>query len=172
MKKTVFSITGGIVICTSIFLIAYYSFSFFNKNNYPKSVDTLEITLSDEGSINLDVQELIDSDNIDNVLPYKFTIRNKGNSKAKYEILLEDVVSNNVDTLDRKNLRYQLKENNNDLITDRASNIKNNKIYEGTINAKQEKKYELRVSLIDGITDEEWVGKTYKYSVKINPIVN
>ncbi len=174
MKKGMFLFVGGVVLLTAIFLLTYYSFSFFNKRQ-PKKVDvnTLEIVLSDQGNVNLVDQSPKSDSEADNVLPYKFKISNKNDVNVKYQLLIEDFVSDaSTELLSRSYLSYELTLDGVLIKKDKLSNISNNVIDEGTLNVKEEKNYELRIWVSEDIDPSNWVGKSYNYNVKVNPVLD
>ena len=174
MKRGMFLLVGGIVLLTSIFLLTYYSFSFFNKRQ-PKKIDvnTLEIVLSDQGNVNLVDESPKGNNETDKILPYKFKISNKNDVNVKYQLLIEDFVSDSsTELLNRAFLSYELTLDGVLIKKDKLSNISNNINDEGILNSKEEKNYELRIWVTDGIDPSNWVGKSYNYNVKVNPVID
>lgn len=172
MKKNLFLIIGGIVLIVSIFLISYYSLTFFNKRKPKVDLGTLEIVLSDEGNVKLNEQTPISDKDGSEIAPYIFKVTNKGNEKAKYQLLIEDFVSDaSKEILNRQYLKYELKLDGVVIKTDKLSNVENNIIDERKINVSEEKKYELRVWIDETVDTSNWVGKTYDYNIKVNPIL-
>lgn len=173
MKKNIFFIIGGITLIVAIFLIAYYSFMYFNKKQPKIDVNTLEIILSDEGNINLSEQSPTDDNQINTIEPYKFTVKNKGNTKATYQLLIEDYVTDsNTKLLSRKYLNYSLSLHGVIIKTDNLYNVKNNILDTRTLDSNTENAYELRIWITGDINSMDWMGKTYNYKVAVNPITN
>lgn len=173
MKKNLFFIIGGITLIIAIFLISYYSFMYFNQKQPKIDVNTLEIVLSDEGKINLSEQSPIDNSQVSTVKPYKFTVKNNGKTKATYQLLIEDYVTDsNTKLLSRKYLNYSLTLNNNLIQTENLANVKNNILDTRTLEPNTENIYELKIWLTGDINSTEWMGKTYNYNVTVNPITD
>lgn len=173
MKKNLFFIIGGVSLIVAIFLLAYYSFMYFNKKQPKIDVNTLEIVLSDEGKINLSEQSPTDNSQISTIEPYKFTVKNKGKTEANYQLLIEDYVSDsNTKLLSRKYLNYSLTLNNNLIQTDNLANIKNNILDTRTLEPNTENAYELKIWITGDVNSTDWMGKTYNYKVSVNPITD
>ncbi len=173
MKKGLFLLVGGIILIVSIFLISFYSWNFFNKRKPNVDLNTLEIVLSDEGSVNLENQTPVDDTTGKAITPYLFKVINKSDVKAKYQLLIEDYVSDaSTELLSRNYLKYELKQDGIIVKTGNLSEISNNILDENTISSKEEKKYELRIWVNETVQADNWVGKSYNYNIKVNPIVN
>lgn len=173
MKRAIILLISGIVLIISIFLIAFYSWSYFNLRKPKVDLSTLEIVLSDTGKINLTEQAPTADSEVKSITPYKFKVANKGDVSTKYQVLLEDVISDNATTvLNRNFLKYELTQDGIVVKNGDLSSIKNNILDENTISAKEEKNYELRIWVKNNQPTSEWVGKTYSYNVRVNPVLN
>ncbi|MDO5002609.1 MAG: hypothetical protein Q4E39_00050 [bacterium] len=173
MKRGLFFIIGGIVLLISIFLLSYYSFLYFNSRKPKVDVNTLEIALSDSGNVNLTDQQPISDNKIDNIKPYSFTIKNKGKTTVKYQLLIEDFVSDqNTKLLSRKFLNYQLISNGLVLEKDNLGNVKNNILDTGTLKPNEQKNYELKIWIADNLDSTDWLGKSYNYNISVNPVID
>ena len=127
MKKGLFFVIGGICLIVSIFLISYYSFQFFSDKQQKIDVSTIEISLSDEGKVNLIEQSPINDSESNIVEPYIFKVKNNGDKDITYQLLIEDYVSDaNKKLLSRKNLNYSLMLGNDVIKSDNLSNVENN----------------------------------------------
>lgn len=173
MKRGLFFAIGGIVLLVSIFLISYYSFLFFNSRKPKININTLEISFDDFGKVKLNDQEPINDNQVDQITPYKFTIKNKNQNSVKYQLLIEDFVTDkNTKLLSRKYLNYKLTLNDIVLKSENLSNVKNNIIDSGIIKANQKKTYELRIWVAENTNSTEWMGKSYNYNISVNPIID
>lgn len=174
MKKGLFLLVGGIILVVSIFLISFYSWDYFNRNRKPKvDLNNLEIILSDEGSVNLKEQTPVDDTSGKAITPYLFKVVNKSNVKAKYQLLIEDYVSDSTtELLSRNYLKYELKQDGILIKSGKLSEINNNIIDTNSISSQEEKKYELRIWVDESANATDWVGKSYNYNIKVNPVVN
>lgn len=171
MKKGLFLLVGGISLMIAIFLISYYSFMYFNKNQPKIDVNTLEIVLSDDGKINLSEQSPINDDQTSAIEPYKFKVKNNGKASATYQLLIEDFVTDkNTKLLSRKYLNYELTLNNVVIKNENLSYVKNNVLDTKILEANTENNYELKIWVTGDINSTEWMGKTYNYNVTVNPI--
>ena len=173
MKKGLFFVVGGIVLLVAIFLLSYYSFLYFNNRKPIVSVNTLEIELNDSGKVNLEEQQPLSDDQLDTVKPYKFKIKNRGKSISQYQLLIEDFVTDkSTKLLSRKYLNYQLSSNETVIKTGNLAEIKNNILDKNILKAHQEKSYELKIWVTGDIESTEWMGKTYNYTISVNPITD
>ena len=173
MKRGLFFVVGGVVLLVSIFLLSYYSFLFFNTRKPSVDVHTLEIVLSDDGKVNLQEQQPLSDDQISSVVPYNFTVKNKGKTTAKYQLLIEDFVNDKSSSLlNRKYLNYQLSSNNIVLKQDNLSNVKNNILDTEILKPNEKKNYELRIWIAGNQNSSEWMGKSYSYNISVNPITD
>ena len=173
MKKWLLLLISGIVLVVAIFLITFYSWGYFNQRKPKVDLNTLEIVLSDDGEVNLKEQTPTEDNKSDDIIPYNFKVTNKSDTKAKYQILLEDFISDDSNALLSRNvLKYELKKDGVTIKSGDLSSIKNNILNENSINAKEEDKYELRIWVNNDVSASEWVGKTYNYNVKVKPLLN
>lgn len=173
MKKGLFLLVGGIVLIVSIFLIFFYSWNYFNKREPKVNLNTLEIVLSDDGNVDLKDQTPVNDDSGKSVKPYSFRVVNKSNVKAKYQLLIEDYISDDTkELLSRNYLKYELKQDGIVIKSGKLSEINNNILDADNISSQEEKKYELRVWVDESANATDWVGKSYNYNVRVNPVVN
>lgn len=173
MKKGLFLLVGGIVLIVSIFLISFYSWNYFNKREPKVNLNTLEIVLSDDGNVDLKDQTPVNDDSGKSVKPYSFRVVNKSNVKAKYQLLIEDYISDDTkELLSRNYLKYELKQDGIVIKSGKLSEINNNILDADNISSQEEKKYELRVWVDESANATDWVGKSYNYNVRVNPVVN
>ena len=173
MKKGLFFVIGGICLIVSIFLISYYSFQFFSDKQQKIDVSTIEISLSDEGKVNLIEQSPINDSESNLVEPYIFKVKNNGDKDITYQLLIEDYVSDaNKKLLSRKNLNYSLMLGNDVIKSDNLSNVENNILDTRKLPSGAQNEYELRVWVTGDINSTEWMDKSYNYNVLVNPIID
>ena len=173
MKKSVFFLVGAILLAVSIFLLSYYSFTYFNNRRPQVDVNNLEVVFSDDGKLNLNEQVPTDDNQIDNITSYNFKIKNKSSKTVTYQLLIEDYATDSSkDLLSRKYLNYELALNGKFLKQDKLSNVKNNIIDTRTISKESTDEYELKVWVSTDVDSTEWMGKSYNYNVSINPLIN
>ena len=171
VKKGAFFAIGGIVLIVAILLVVYYSFLYFNKKQPDIDINTLEVVLSNQGKINLTEQSPIDDSQSSIVEPYQFTVKNNGKSSAKYELLIEDFVTDSTKKLlSRKYLNYELILNGDSIKKENLGNIKNNILDIRVLSENQENNYELIIWVTGDINSTEWMGKIYYYNVVVNPL--
>lgn len=172
MKKRLFLIVGGVILIIGIVLISFLSFQFFRNKDV--IVNTLEIIVDDNGNkVNLDKQVPQNESTTGIVEPYNFTIKNKSDNEAKYQLLIEDFVDDKNETksiLSRKYLKYELSLNNEVIKTDSLSNVKNNIIDIREINSGGSNQYSLKVWVVGNLNDNYWMDKYYSYNIAVNPI--
>lgn len=172
MEKILFIFVGAIVLTVSIFLLSFYSWNFFDKRKPNNNLTNLEIVLSDDGKVDLTEQTPINNNDGKNNIPYIFSVKNNGNFSAKYQVLIEDFISDySTDVLSRKCLNYELSQDGLTKKTGNLSEIKNNVIYEDIILYDETKNYEFRIWVDENALAVDWVGKTYNYNIKVNPKV-
>lgn len=172
MEKIIFIFIGAIVLTVSIFLISFYSWNFFDKRKPNHNLTNLEIVLSDEGKVDLTEQTPINNSDGKNNIPYIFSVKNNGNVSAKYQVLIEDFISDySMDFLSRKCLNYELRQGGVTKKIGNLSEIKNNVIYNDIILYNETKSYEFRLWVDENALAVDWVGKVYNYNIKVNPIV-
>lgn len=171
MKRMLILLVTGVVLAVAIFLIAFYSWGYFNKRKPNVSNDGLNIVLSDNQSLDLTEQSPVDSSSINNVTPYVFSVKNDSTSVGKFEILLEDFISDDgKQLLSRNILEYQLKSESSIIKSGKLKDIENNIITIDEVLAQSSKKYELRIWVSADTPASEWVGRSYSYNVKVNQI--
>lgn len=172
MKKRLFLIVGGVILILGIILISFLSFQFFRNKDV--IVNTLEIIVDDNGNkLNLDKQVPQNDSTTNTIEPYNFTIRNKSDNEAKYQLLIEDFVDDKNETksiLSRKYLKYELSLNNEVIKTDLLSNVKNNIIDTREISSGGSNQYSLKVWVVGNMNDNYWMDKYYSYNIAVNPI--
>ena len=95
--------------------------------------------------------------------PYKFSVLNSGNTKGLYQIIIFD---DNENDINRDNLSYILFEDDKEIKKGNLKDIKNNILYESNIKKESEKEYKLYI-----YNNKETEGKIYKYSIKLNAIL-
>lgn len=172
MKKNIFLLIGGVVLFLLIIVVSYFSYKFFNNKGV--SISTIEIVVDDDGN-KVDMKEQVPIDNSlkDSVTPYKFSVKNTGDSDIYYQLLIEDYISEDDATrkmLNKNNLRYELKLNGEIIKIDNLSNIKNNIIDVRTLGANRDNNYELRLWVTGNLDSSEWMNKYYSYNISVNPI--
>lgn len=180
MKNKVLLISAAFLLFIFLVYGTYFWYLFFlkasgnfeiNKNNSLKSGD---IYLKDDGNGVYDTDaDIIESDEVDSVIPYKFIIKNEGNKQGNYDLYIEDLPINAVNDgcttetlLDRSQLKYQLKEDGKVVGDDYLSNVSDNILYSSDIKANNEKKYELRIYIHDEATNFE--KKHYHYKIVLS----
>ncbi len=164
-KKRVFLMSLLSLCVLLVFVGASYAFFIYYKEgqkNNQLTTGNFQVTFQEEsGAIVLrNAYPMKDEEGIA-LDPYIFSVENKGNIAAKYQISIVEDESN---TLNRSNLRYELKKqgeegtisNLDDLV------IKDNITLEGL----QKDTYELRIWL-DENTGNEAMGKTWKGKVQV-----
>lgn len=95
--------------------------------------------------------------------PYKFVVKNTGNAKGLYKIIILDDEEND---LKRDNLSYSLYLGDKELVSGKLSALKNDILYENGINKNEEQNYQLYI-----YKDSEDEGKIYKYSIHLDAIL-
>ena len=127
---------------------------------------TLKINYTDKNEINLDNTYPMSDKQGMNTTPYEFTIENTGNLKGKYEISLEERDEN---TLDKSNIRYSLKEGDNDW--SEAKSLEDSIIIKsnGELAGYGKVTYQLKMWLKEDAKNEVQ-GQTYKAKVVVDVV--
>lgn len=162
------------IFITSIFII-------FMSGIYAMIHQTLEGSkrhVITSGKLQIDFQEE-DAISLENALPvydevgriqsaFIFKITNKGNNASDYKIKLIRLSTTN--ELSIENIRYSLKKKETETI-DSLSNLTDEILDSGTINAKETIQYELRVWIKFDVTDEEeLMAKALNFKIQIEAI--
>lgn len=95
--------------------------------------------------------------------PYKFKVSNKGNTRGIYQIAIKDDLEND---LERDCLNYILYLDDKEVKKGKLNELKNNLLYEMTIDANKEQFYQLYI--YKSMEDE---GTVYKYSILFDAIM-
>ncbi len=141
---------------------AFYKYSKVGQKKNQVTTGNFQVSFQEEsGAISLKNTYPMKDEEGKSLEPFTFSVENKGNITAKYQI---SIVEDENNTLDRSSLRYELKKqgeegeisNLDDLV------IKNNV----TLDGLQKDTYELRIWL-DENTGNEAMGKIWKGKVQV-----
>lgn len=170
MNKRLFLVVGGIILLLFIIALSYFSFQYFRNKDV--IVNTIEIVVDDDGNkVNMEKQVPTNNEDISSINPYNFYVKNTGEHKVEYQLLIEDNLENNTKKiLSRRNLRYELSMNGKVIKRDDLSNIKNNIIDVNTVSVGKKNAYALKVWIIGNVESSEWMNKYYSYNIYVNPI--
>lgn len=154
------------------FLIVFiFSMWLFEKNDY--FVNNLEISYNEENKIK-STYELYPMSDVDGIKtsPYIFKIINNEDVNTKYSLIIKDLKDNHDSDqlLDRSQINYQLKRNNEVVSFGNLGDIKNNVLVIDNILKSDTNVYELRIWLSSDSMDTNWMGKYYNYNISIKPI--
>ena len=155
MNKTIKRIIIILVILAFGALAAFASFYLSKK--YVKKAD-VKVTFEDsETYVIPEVGELSEEEAL-KLWPYIMHIENNGKREAKFNLVIKDVDGD----IKRDYLSYALLKDDKKVESGKLSDIKNNIIYEGTINKKEKNDYKLYI----------WVNKKieatkYEYSISL-----
>ncbi len=180
-KKIIIAEAFVILLGLGIFLtFAYFSIGAKQElpNKFSSGCLSIEI-INDSPAI--DLQDAVAISDIDGLLQedngYKFTIKNNCDKETAYQINLESLDQKN-NTLDDKYLRVSLSSNTMDnLISTLSENdpTKNyidgsyisHKLYEGVLDAQEEKEYTLKEWIEYNTTKEQGAEKVYKSRINV-----
>ncbi len=115
----------------------------------------------------------INDDDIDKIPEFTFSVVSEEKNKSKYNVLIEDVVDNDKESLllNRKYLHYELKLNNKLIKKGKLIDIKNNILDTRVISNNEENKYSLKIWLSINATEIDWENKYYTYNIIVVPAV-
>ncbi len=166
-------IVAGVILFVFCVAVAFLWYKVFQKDK--AAVTTLTIALKDRGQ-GVDVESLVPQNDRDakNVPAYSFDISNTGDNVGGYEVLLEDSIKRegdtyeNVELLNRNQLKYELILNGKVVATGLLSTIKKNVLDSRTIDAGKTNTYQLRIWV--PLDAEDWQNKSYHYKVAVHSI--
>ena len=177
MKNKVLIVTAGLLL---LIVGTYYWYLFFLRasNNYGGATNTNNragnIVMDDSGNKVYDTDaDNYEGDNISDIPPYTFTIKNTDAKGGSYTLYIEDVPINSINDgctefslLERNQLNYQLILNDKVIKQDSLNNIKDNILDRRSIEGNKTNVYELRIYIKEDATD--WRDKHYHYKVVMN----
>ena len=123
----------------------------------------IEVVFDDNEYYTMTNSEVLDYERALLEWPYKFVVSNSGNSTGLYQIIIIDDKENDIK---RDDLQYILFENEKEIKKGELKDIKNDVLYETNIKKDSENSYKLYI-----YNSEETEGKIYKYSIKLNAIL-
>ena len=181
MKNKFLIICAGILLLIFLMFGTYAWYLFFLRasgefsvNNNSKYLQTSGIIFQDDGNNVYDTKaESLDDDNLESVPSYDFKVTNTNNKKGKYNLYIEDLPVNLIDDgctentlLNRSQLKYQLKMNDEVIKEGYMESINDNILDSREIDANATNNYSLKIYIHDTALD--WFGKHYHYKVTIN----
>ena len=159
MKNKILLWCGSLMLIIFLAFGTYYWYLYFLKlnNNSSSTTTTTQnaggITLIDNGNNVYDTDATnTDGDNLEDIEPYVFNVKNDNNKNGVYTLYIEDVPANAIKDgcteetlLNRNQLRYQLILNEQIIKDDDLENIKDNILDSRTITANTVNHYKLKV---------------------------
>ena len=180
MKNKILIIVAGLLLLVFLTFGTYAWYLFFLRasDNYGGAANADNraggIVMDDAGNRVYDTDvDNYEGDNISDIPPYTFTIRNTDASGGSYTLYLEDVPVNSINDgcteatlLDRTQLNYQLILNDKVIKQDSLDNIKDNVLDRRSIDGKKTNTYKLRIYIKEDA--DNWRDKHYHYKVTMN----
>jgi len=163
MKRKIGKIIVIIIILFLAFIGSYVITNYVDGINKSKKEANIEVVFDDHDYYVIPNTNVLTEEDALLEWPYKFTIKNTGNSKGIYQIKISDHSENDIN---RDSLSYILYLDEKEIKKDTLKNIKNDVLYEGSINKNTEQKYKLYI-----YKNSENEGKVYQYSIKINALL-
>lgn len=169
----------GIICIILILCVIGISYALWNLNIYQQGENIIEsscfdISFKETENTNISLSNafpLLDSDG-SKLTPYIFTIKNNCDAYVKYELMLE---VDDTSTLDSKNLKVKLNNNNPAVLANYPNNTSSNKnvkdsyiIYTGYLDNLETKEFNLRLWIADFVTLETEGIQNSRWSGKIN----
>ena len=155
------SIVGGVSY-------ALFTNTLFGKENVEVTAGTLKIDFKDGNVINLNNASPISDTAGLKTTPYTFVVNNTGSLDAKYNVILEEK-DNGVETLDRKYIKYSLKEGNGEwshpALLSNGLTLTANKL----LSSGNEETFQLKIWL-DESTPNEVQGRKYDAKIVVNAV--
>jgi len=163
MKKKVAKFVLIILLFTGAVVGSYFITQFIDQTNTKNTKAIIDVVFDDNEYYIMPNNNVLDYDEALLEWPYKFTVSNTGNSTGLYQIIILDDKENDIK---RDNLSYILFENEKEIKKGKLIDIKNDILYEGNIKKESKNDYKLYI-----YNNKETEGKIYKYSIKLNAIL-
>lgn len=176
MKKIILLSFAGVALFAFIFTASILWYRFFYDDattNTTNDVNSLEVQIGKNNTINESGLIPLDDETAKNLTPYIFKVENTSDNDFTYNVLIEDAIISddanysNGELLSRSQLRYQLTLNGNLIKTGNLSDIKNNIIDTRNISAGQTNNYELRIYVAESSLNTNWQNKYYHFDIKV-----
>lgn len=163
MKKKVLRTILVVLILIISIVSSYFITMFVDKANNKGKEAIIDVVFDDNEYYVMPNSEVLDKETALLEWPYKFSVSNKGNTAGIYQIIILDDKDND---LKRDDLSYILFLDDKEIATGNLIDLKNDILYEGNIKKNSEQKYKLYI-----YKTKETEGKNYKYSIKLNAIL-
>lgn len=174
MKKNFLLILGGIILFFFILITSFLWYRLFYGVSNESAVSVLQVNLNKEsGAIESNNATPIESEKVQSLTPYVFSVNNTGTTKTIYKIILEepaisdDISYQSQNLLSRSQLAYQLVLNDKVIKTGMLSDIQNNILDQRSVDPNMINRYELRVYISESAANTQWQNKYYYYQVTI-----
>lgn len=160
--KSMVRIIVVIILC-AIFGVGAY-FGTLAIDNLSRGGDVkMTVTFDDTETYIMPNNKKLDKSEALKEWPYIMEVKNDGNGKALYQIIIEDVKEN---TIKRDSLEYVLMLNDKEITSGKLKDIKENILYTGEIDGKTSQKYKLYIWSTEEFKDDD----KYEYKLTFNTI--
>lgn len=159
MKKNFKVVLSIFVLLILLGLLSYLFFAIF-KDKHPFIISKLEVSFSDVDRAVVNEDFTLSKEDIK---PYTFSIINKEKIDTKYKVILVDN-SENKNSIDRSDLKYELVLNGSVINTGQLSKIRDNVLDVRTISKNSTNQYQVKIWLD---SDRHFENITYTYSIKV-----
>lgn len=163
MKKKVVKIILIVLLFIGAAVGSYVVSYFVDQLNSKNKEAIIEVVFDDNEYYIMTNIEVLDQDNALLEWPYKFKVSNSGNTDGLYQII---IIDNKENDIKRDSLSYILFENEKEVKKGLLKDIKNDVLYETNIKETSKKEYKLYI-----YNNQKTEGKIYKYSIKLNAIL-
>ena len=163
MKKKVVKFILIVLLFIGAIVGSYFITHFVDRYNAKNKEAIIDVIFDDNEYYIMPNNDVLDYDEALLEWPYKFCVSNSGNTTGLYQIIIMDDKENDIN---RDDLKYILFENDKEIKKGNLKDIKNDILYESNIKKDSENSYKLYI-----YNSKETDGKIYKYSVKLNAIM-
>lgn len=163
MKRKIGKIIAIIIIFALAFVGSYAITYYVDEKNDSKKEAIVEVVYEDANYYAIPNSNVLTEEEALLEWPYKFMVKNTGNTGGVYQILLKDFEEND---LSRDNLSYLLYLNDKMVKKGDLSDIVNDVLYESSIDPSKDQKYQLYI-----YKNKEIEGTIYQYSIILNAVL-
>lgn len=164
MGKKILSIIIVLILCAGACYGAYSISNYLDKKAKESLKVVLTTTFDDTKTYVIPNSLESNKDAALKEWPYMFTIKNEGNYKGLYQLIINDIEGS---TIKRENLSYVLILDDKEIQEGKLCDLKDNILYTYEINKETSQRYKLYIWVNSSNTKKEDI---YEYSITLNAI--
>ena len=162
MKSKIYLIVSTLIFSIIAFIIGFYLTLAIDKAKGGEDVN-IKVTYEDSETYIIPSVKKMTKDEALKEWPYIVHVENTGSDKGLFQIIIKDIDKS---TIKRDDLDYILEEDKIEVSKGNLNTLKNNILFEGEIDGKEEKVYKLYIYT----TKDFDVKDTYEYKLEFNAI--